>query len=252
MGARKQQPMVPRLTTRQDVPCTVGMSTQDRHSTPRLAIFPLWAPHTNDSFSTQSPGPRHPGALPETYQGVDGFGPTLGLYSTQGAAGQAVRCDGGEHEEASSQHQPLPHHSSWLFLLGKEIEKIMKSVITYSVGYILSLQSSHQLMLTAPQANILVPILQMRIETQRGTVGTQAKGQGKELTCSKCLLWARSFPIHSHAICTIPLLVGCDITQTGKWRLREGKRCPHSWAVDRPELDLGQSSFKTHFDHPPS
>lgn len=51
----------------------------------------------------------------------------------------------------------------------------MKSVITYSVGYILSLQSSHQLMLTAPQANILVPILQMRIETQRGTVGAQGQ-----------------------------------------------------------------------------
>lgn len=51
----------------------------------------------------------------------------------------------------------------------------MKSVITYSVGYILSLQSSHQLMLTAPQANILVPILQMRIEAQRGAVGAQGQ-----------------------------------------------------------------------------
>lgn len=146
---------------------------------PRPAVFPLWAPRTDGSFHTQSPGPRHPGALPETYQGVDGFGPTLGLYSTQGAAGQAVCRDGGEHEEASSQHQPLPHHSSWLFLLGKEIEKIMKSVITYSVGYILSLQSSHQLMLTAPQANILVPILQMRTETQRGTVGAQGQRSRK-------------------------------------------------------------------------
>lgn len=142
---------------------------------PRPALFPLWAPHTNGSLHAQSPGSRHPGALLETYQGVDGFGPTLGLSSTQGAVGQAVRCDGGEHEEASSQRQPRPHHSSWLFLLGKEIEKIMKSVITYSVGYILSLQSSHQLMLTAPQANILVPILQMRIETQRGTVGAQGQ-----------------------------------------------------------------------------
>lgn len=86
MGARKQQSQARRLTKEQGMPCTDGMSLQDSTPLPRPAFSPLWVLYTDGPFHCLAFR-----ALPETYQGVDGFGPILGLHSTQGAVGQAVR-----------------------------------------------------------------------------------------------------------------------------------------------------------------
>lgn len=40
MGAEKQQPLVPRLTTGQDMPCTGGPSIQDGHTTTQAGYLP--------------------------------------------------------------------------------------------------------------------------------------------------------------------------------------------------------------------
>lgn len=96
---------------------------------------------------------------------------------------QSAVAEGSARRQAAS---TSPCHAilSWLFLPEREKEE-MKSVIAYSVGCVLSLQS--------------------------------------QLLLAESLQRARSFPMCSHSICTTTLNVGCAIKQMGKLRLREGK-----------------------------
>ena len=108
-GGWKTKSLAPRLTTAGHALHRWDESIGQAHSCPGL-LPSLSGIHTQMVPSMHRPQ-DHRGALPETHQGVDGFGPILGLHNTQGALGQAVCCGGGEREEASSQHQPLPRHS---------------------------------------------------------------------------------------------------------------------------------------------
>lgn len=122
----------------------------------------------------------HPGALPETYQGVDGFGPILGLHSTQGAVGQAVRGGGGEHEEASRQHQPLPLHSALVLPAGRGERADNEICGRLSCG----LYPEPAVSSPVPAGRLQgkhsrSPSTDDNTEAQRGTVGAQGQGSRK-------------------------------------------------------------------------
>lgn len=88
----------------------------------------LFMPCTQMSLLHVGLGPGHP----ETYQGLDGLGPILGLHSTQGALGQAVRCGRGEHKEAGGQQQPLPRHAGSALPAGDGEREDNEPVSAYS------------------------------------------------------------------------------------------------------------------------
>lgn len=130
MGVAKQQPLVPRLTTGQDMTCPGGTSLQDRHTAP----FPLWAPHTDGAVHTQAPGPGHLEACLKPTRGLMGLGPrwVFTAHKEQPDRQSAV-AEGSTRRQAAS---TSPCHAilSQLFLPGREKEKTMKSVSTDSVG----------------------------------------------------------------------------------------------------------------------
>ena len=114
---------------------------------------------------------------------------------------QSAVVEGSARRQAAS---TSPCHAilSWLFLLEREKEE-MKSVIAYSVGCVLSLQSQLLLAALHCKATVLVPMGQSRQHRPREEQWVpKASGQGRELTCAECLQCARSFPTCSHSICT--------------------------------------------------
>lgn len=191
LGARKQQSLAPRLTTEQDMTCTDQPSLQDRHTTAQACLLPSLG-STHRWPLPPAPEPGHPG----TYQGVDGFGPVLGLHSTQGAAGQAVRGGRGEQEEASSQHQPLPRHSVSCLPAGKGGEEDNEICDRPSWGAYpgpaVFINSCWQ----HCTASILAPTLQ---RPREAWWLPKAKGQVKELTRVERLCHVLgAFPHSSH------------------------------------------------------
>lgn len=111
-------------------------------------------------------------------RGLMGWGPSWVFTAhKEHWAEQSAETEGSASRQAAS---TSPCHTilSWLFLLEREKEE-MKSVIAYSVGCVLSLQSQLLLAALHCKATILVPILQPRKQAYGGAVGAQGQWSRK-------------------------------------------------------------------------